>query len=93
MKTEELPCQNVLLVCKGGKCADCKGRSLYSALKSELKDRGLHKSVKVMKVDCLGNCKESPNVLSCADNTLYSKVKPKDIETLMDRLVPEFAGA
>jgi NADH:ubiquinone oxidoreductase subunit E len=86
MKSKSLSCRNVLLVCKGGKCADCKGRALYSTLKAELKDRGLHKRVKVMKVDCLGNCKESPNVLSCADNTMYSKVKPKDLDALLDRL-------
>lgn len=93
MKHEELPCRNVLLVCKGGKCADCKGRSLYSELKSELKDRGLHKDVRIVKVDCLGNCKASPNVFSCADNTLYSKVKPKDLDRLIDRLVAVPAGA
>jgi len=75
-----------LFLCRGDSCADAKSKQLEKELKAAIKARGLKKRVKIVKVDCLDECKRAPNVLLVPPNLLASEVKSKDLNTLLDRL-------
>jgi (2Fe-2S) ferredoxin len=79
MKQKTLSTDNVVLVC--GKCA---AKKLHKKMCRRVQDRKLKSSVKILKVKCLNACSKGPNLAVCPGNVLYSKVKPKDLDTILD---------
>lgn len=60
-----------VLVCQGGDCKKRGAKETRKALKSELREAGLNRDVRVDCVDCLGLCKHGPNVIVYPSGTWY----------------------
>lgn len=52
-----------VLICTSGDCKKHGAKKLRKALKSELREQGMNRDVRVDDVDCLGFCKHGPNVV------------------------------
>jgi len=92
MESKPLKQEHVILVCEGPKCSDCKCKKIYKGLKNEVKSRNIKGRVRIVKVDCLGNCKNAPNVAVLPENMLYSRVKPKEVGAILDAALAEPIG-
>mgnify|MGYP002619823955 CR=1 FL=1 len=80
MKTEPYPHGETIIMV----CTDCKCKKILKAVKQEVRSQGVRKGVRVQKCDCLGACKEGPNVLvSNGKAVLFSGMKPDDAKALV----------
>ena len=76
-----------IFVCnKKSGCGSCGSAKLIKNLKSEIKNRGLKKEVKVLECSCLGLCKQGVATLTYPSNQLVTKLGPKDAEYLLNRI-------
>lgn len=60
-----------VLFCTGGDCKKRGAKDVRKALRTELRDRGINRDVRVDTVDCLGLCKHGPNVVVYPSGTWY----------------------
>ena len=74
-----------ILICKKSNCWKKGGKASYEALKNELHSRGLSEEVDIKLTGCLKKCKKAPNLIALPDKTQYTKVKPKQIATIVDK--------
>jgi len=68
-----------VLVCKGGDCKKRGSKNVRSALKGELRARGMNRDVRMDSVDCLGLCKHGPNLVVYPGGTWYLGVTENDV--------------
>lgn len=73
-----------ILVCQKSSCWKRGGKEVCQAIEASLRDRTLDEQVKVKLTGCLKQCKKGPNVVMMPDKALYSKVKPKQVPTLIE---------
>ncbi len=82
-----------VLVCTNVDCAERGSVPLVEALRDELKDRGLDRTVRVTRTSCMGRCGEGPTVAVYPDGVWYRGVVAADAAELVsehlshDRLV------
>ena len=77
-KAKVLFCQKSTCWNKGG------GQLACETLKAQLQSRGIADRVEVKTVGCLKQCKKAPNLVVMPDKARYSKVKPKQISSLIE---------
>lgn len=73
-----------VLVCKGGDCSKKGGRETKKALKSELRAAGMNGDVRVDSVECLGLCKQGPNVIVYPEGSWYLGLKERDVPEVVE---------
>jgi len=81
-----------VLVCTHGskkKKGCCRGRGsdeIRRALAKEVDRRGLRADVRIRKVGCLGCCSAGPALVTYPDAAICTRVRKKDVGSLVDRL-------
>ena len=73
-----------ILVCQKSSCWKRGGEEVCQAIKDSLSDRNLDEQVRVKLTGCLKKCKKGPNIVMMPDKALYSKVKAKQVPTLVE---------
>lgn len=68
-----------VLVCKGGDCSKKGGKETKKAIKSELRAEGMSRDVRIDSVDCLGMCKQGPNVIVYPEGAWYLGLKQGEV--------------
>jgi len=74
-----------VLICQKSNCWKKGGRKVYEALESVLSDRNLTKQIPIKKTGCLKKCKRAPNLVMLPDKVHYTKVKPKQVESFVQK--------
>lgn len=69
-----------------GSCDPDGGERLRSALKAEVKRRGLNTHVRANKAGCLDQCELGPVVVIYPQGIWYGNVQPEDAERIVDAL-------
>ncbi|MBV9079581.1 MAG: NAD(P)H-dependent oxidoreductase subunit E [Elusimicrobia bacterium] len=72
-----------LCVCCGAGCVSSGSLAVADALKAALRDEGLDKETTVVPVGCIGACNQGPLVKVSPENTIYQKVAPDDLKSLV----------
>lgn len=70
-----------ILVCKKSSCWKKGGKEICQVLENIYSDR----SIEVKTTGCLKQCKQGPNIIMLPDKARYSRVKPKQIPTLVEK--------
>lgn len=78
-----------VLVCKGGDCTKKGGKETKKALKSELRAKGMNGDVRVDSVECLGLCKQGPNVIVYPEGSWYLGLKERDVPQVVEEHLQE----
>jgi len=73
-----------VLVCKGGDCSKKGGKATKKALKSGLRAEGMNRDVRVDAVECLGLCKQGPNVIVYPEGSWYLGLKERDVPEVVE---------
>lgn len=76
--------KRAILVCGGTGCLANDSENILSSFKEEIKKRGLEDKVTVNHVGCFGFCSQGPFVKIFPEDTLYCKVKGKDVERIIE---------
>ncbi len=74
-----------ILICKKSNCWKKGGKASYEALKTELAQKGISDSVDIKLTGCLKKCKKAPNLIALPDKKHYTKVKPKQVATIVEK--------
>lgn len=74
-----------ILVCTADHCCKRGGKKLCKAFKEALDDRGLKRQVKVLEVDCLGQCGQGPMAVVYPDAVWYAGLEAKKAEEVVDQ--------
>ncbi len=74
-----------VLVCQKSNCWKRGGKELCQQLETAFSDRGLEDLIQIKKTGCLKKCKKAPNLVMMPDRAVYSKVKPKQINDLVEK--------
>ncbi len=77
-----------LLVCGDTGCVLAESLDIIDMLRDGLKDRGID-DVSVVQVGCFGFCSEGPIIRVMPDDVFYVRVKPDDVDEIIDRHVVE----
>lgn len=87
MDKKRLPHDVCLLVCtrKDGKCYK-KGSKLRHKLRDEIHRQGLGKRIRLLPSGCVGACSKGPVVLSTPGQILWTKVRKRDAQRLVEEI-------
>ncbi len=96
MERKAVPFLKTLFVCVNARadgrtaCANPGrgGDEVCSALKHEVKKRGLKGRVRVARAGCLDLCEKGPNAFLYPEGRWYSGLKPEDVPALLAELSP-----
>jgi len=77
--------QMTVLICQKSTCWKRGGEAVCEALTKSLSDRGLEGQVKVKGTGCMKECKQGPNLVIMPDKTRYSRIKPQEVSSLIDK--------
>jgi (2Fe-2S) ferredoxin len=69
----------------GGCCSDKGGERLRKQLEDNIEARGLSHRIHVRPAGCLRNCRGGISVKVIQDGTIYGRVKPDDLDEIIDR--------
>lgn len=65
-------------------CGEAYGLKLVADFKKKLNDRKLNIDVRAQKAGCFDICEEGPNVVIYPDGVFYGKVKPEDVDEIIE---------
>lgn len=74
-----------VLFCQESTCWHKGGKAACELLQAELQQRGIAEQVQIKTTGCLKRCKQAPNVVILPDRVNYSRVKPQQIPTLIEK--------
>lgn len=74
-----------VLICQKSNCWKNGGKEVCQQLETSLSDRRLTEKVPIKKTGCLKKCKQAPTIVMMPDKARYSKVKPKQVENLVEK--------
>lgn len=74
-----------VLICQKSNCWKKGGKQVCEEIESVLSDRGLSKAIPIKKTGCLKQCKKAPALVMMPDKARYSKVKPKQVTSLVEK--------
>lgn len=81
LNPENISCH--VVCCFGTSCKKHGAEEVYHALKNELKEAGLHKSVHISKSHCNHLCKCAPLVMLYPHGAWYQHLTPKGARKLV----------
>lgn len=70
-----------------GDCAGKGSRALFQKFQEETEKRQLWETVAVSGTTCLGPCAVGANVVIYPEGVWYAKVRPEDVEEILDQHV------
>lgn len=73
--------QQFIFICNGKDCKKNGCKDIQKALKSELKQRKKHKSIKLISTRCTGKCKKAP-VMIAKEQWMTEMDIPKALEVV-----------
>ena len=73
-----------VLVCGGTGCKSSNSLQILENFKTVLSKNNLQDDVQVIKTGCFGFCEQGPIVKIMPDNTFYTRVKPEDVERIVN---------
>ncbi|HHV79677.1 MAG TPA: NADH-quinone oxidoreductase subunit NuoF [Firmicutes bacterium] len=73
-----------VLVCAGTGCTASGSEALRTALREEIKARGLDKEIQVIETGCFGFCRFGPNMMVYPEGVFYCQVQPEDVKELVE---------
>ncbi|AHY45587.1 Respiratory-chain NADH dehydrogenase 24 Kd subunit [Rubrobacter radiotolerans] len=73
-----------VFVCSGSVCKKRGAKDVRKALKSEVKEAGLRREVRIDSVGCLGLCKHGPNAIVYPSGTWYLGLKERDVPEVVE---------
>ena len=73
-----------VLVCGGTGCKSSNSLQIIENFKTLLSKNNLQDEVQVIKTGCFGFCEQGPIVKIMPDNTFYTRVKPEDVERIVN---------
>ena len=73
-----------VLVCGGTGCKSSNSLQIIENFKSLIAKNNLQNDVQVIKTGCFGFCEQGPIVKVMPDNTFYTRVKPEDVERIVN---------
>ena len=79
--------QKSIVVCNGTGCVALGSNDVVKGFKNEVEKKDLSETVKVVDSGCHGFCEKGPLVVIKPGGIFYHKVKPDDIETIVDKSV------
>jgi (2Fe-2S) ferredoxin len=92
MKEQKVPYRRVIYVCTNVREEDgrpaCGARgseAICTALKEEVKKRGLKGKLRTMKSGCMDFCEQGPNVMIFPDGVWHSAVSLNDVPALVEK--------
>ena len=74
-----------VLFCQKSTCWKKGGKATCESLKQELNNRGIADLVEIKKVGCLKQCKQAPNMVIMPDKARYSRIRPTQVSTLVEK--------
>ncbi len=74
-----------VFVCTGDDCRKRGGKKLCKAFKEALDEAGLKRNVKVMEVDCFGQCGSAPIAIVYPDATWYAGLEAEEAQQVVDQ--------
>lgn len=74
-----------VLICQKSNCWKKGGKQVCDEIESILSDRGLSEAIPIKKTGCLKQCKKAPALVMMPDKARYSKVKPKQVSSLVEK--------
>ena len=72
-------------VCQGSGCTASGSEKITKTLEESIKANRLEKRVKIVITGCHGLCEMGPIVIINPGDTLYTRVKPEDVEEIVER--------
>jgi (2Fe-2S) ferredoxin len=74
-----------VFVCTSGKyCPGQESEEICAALRQEIADRGLKRSIRINKAGCLDQCGNGPVVVVYPEQTWYANVKTTDAKEIVE---------
>ncbi len=70
-------------ICRGTGCTSSASTEVQKTLEEELEQHGLSDQVEVRRTGCFGFCEQGPIMVVYPDQTFYTKVKPRDVKTIV----------
>jgi len=83
--THAIPPTHTISVCSDSGCLSGGGEAVRQALCATLAARGLADQVEVRATGCFGFCEQGPILITRPDDTFYVRVKPKDVDAIVDQ--------
>ncbi len=77
--------RKAIAVCAGTGCKAFGSLSVYDVFQKTLKSSGLDKKWELRATGCHGFCERGPLVLMFPSGTLYQKVKPEDVDEIVEQ--------
>jgi len=74
-----------VLICQKSNCWKKGGNKVCAEIESKLQDLGLTEEIPIKKTGCLKQCKKAPALMMMPDKALYKKVKPKQVDKLVEK--------
>ena len=74
-----------VLICTGTGCVSSGAQRLIELVREELSKRHLDEAVRVRSTGCHGFCEQGPILIIEPDKTFYTKVKPSDIQEIVEK--------
>jgi len=79
--------QATVFVCCGSSCKEGKAKKVRKRLAETVAERGLEQVIEIRETSCLKQCKRGPVVVLEKDDTRFDKVKPKQVEEVLDKII------
>jgi len=76
--------ERTILICRSSGCNSLNAEGIGSTLKNLILNLNLSEYLKIKQTGCQGFCQFGPQLLIKPDNVLYVKLKPKDIEEIVE---------
>lgn len=82
-KKENQKYSKVITLCAGTGCCASGCLSVLTALRNELKQKGLAKKIKIRTTGCHGFCEQGPLMVIEPENIFYCHIKPEDVPEIV----------
>ncbi len=76
--------KHVFVCTHGETCPEQGSQEVFSKLRKEMKERGLHDSIRINKAGCLGQCGNGPMLVIYPEATWYCKVQHQDCNEIIE---------
>ncbi|MFX1454759.1 MAG: NADH-ubiquinone oxidoreductase-F iron-sulfur binding region domain-containing protein [Promethearchaeota archaeon] len=73
-----------ILICRGSGCNSLNALEIDNTLRKLIKEYNLSDFLKIKLTGCQGFCQFGPQIIVKPENVLYVKLKPKDIEEIIE---------
>lgn len=77
--------RNHVLVCGGGGCQSSGCKDIQQKLINNIKAKGLEDEIKVVATGCMGPCSLGPMMIIYPEGVLYCKLKPEDVDIIVEK--------